>query len=59
MGVLEFYVSADPATGGVPGHVGIVDFDGRGISAGRLNVNRNFNACNQDTVLRKYTGGEE
>ena len=52
-------MSADPATGGVPGHVGIVDFDGRGISAGRLNVNRNFNACNQDTVLRKYTGGEE
>ena len=32
-------MSADPATGGVPGHVGIVDFDGRGISAGRLNVN--------------------
>ena len=63
VGVLEFpqtgYVSADPATGGVPGHVGIVDFDGRGISAGMLNVNRNFNACNQDTVLRKYTGGEE
>ena len=63
VGVLEFpqtgYVSADPATGGVPGHVGIVDFDGRGISAGMLNVNRNFNACNQDTVLRKYTGGVE
>ena len=61
--VLEFpqtgYVSADPATGDVPGHVGIVDFDGRGISAGMLNVNRNFNACNQDTVLRKYTGGVE
>ena len=63
VGVLEFpqagYVSADPATGGVPGHVGIVDFDGRGISAGMLNVNRNFNACNQDTVLRKYAGGVE
>lgn len=53
------FVSSDPATGGTPGHMGIVDFDGMGISAGMLNVNRNFNACNQDTVLRKYVGGGE
>jgi len=53
------YMSSDPASGGTSGHVGIVDFDGSGISAGMLNVNRNFHACNQDTVLRKYTGGEE
>ena len=51
-------IRSDPV-GNASGHVGIVDFDGSGISAGMLNVNRNFHACNQDTVLRKYTGGEE
>ena len=60
---LEFpqpgYISSDPAPDGAPGHVGIVDFDGEGISAGQKNVNRNFSACDQDTVLRKYTGGAE
>jgi hypothetical protein len=61
--VLDFpqagYISADPAGGGVPGHVGIVDFDGKGISAGKDNVNRNFAACSQDTILRRYEGEEK
>ena len=51
------YVSSESARGG-PGHMGIVDFDGKGISAGKDNVNRYFNACNPKTTLRKFAGGE-
>ena len=49
------YVVSEPHEN-CPGHVGIVDFDGIGVSAGRDNVNRRFNACNPQTVMRKFTG---
>ena len=51
------YVSSESARGG-PGHMGIVDFDGKGISAGKDNVHRYFNVCNPKTTLRKFAGGE-
>ncbi len=52
------YVSSEPANSG-SGHLGIVDFDGKGISAGKDNVNRYFNACTTTTRLRKFVGGEQ
>ena len=52
------YISSDPAPPGMPGHVGIVDFDGQGISAGMNNVNRFFKACGSHATLRKYIGEE-
>ncbi len=52
------YISSDPAPAGMPGHVGIVDFDGQGISAGMNNVNRFFKACGSHATLRKYIGEE-
>ena len=48
------FVVADPDD--EMGHVGIMDFDGYGISAGIDNVNRKFEAWVPGTVKRKYTG---
>ena len=48
------FVVADPDD--EMGHVGIMDFDGYGISAGNDNVNRKFEAWVPGTVKRKYTG---
>lgn len=50
------YVVSEPHEN-CPGHVGVVDFDGMGISAGKDNVNRRFNACSPQTIMRKFTGG--
>lgn len=50
------FISSHPSGDDTPGHVGIVDFDGMGISAGMRNVNRNFTAVETETVLRRYTG---
>jgi hypothetical protein len=36
------FIVSEPKYDGNPGHLGIVDFDARGISAGRDNVNRYF-----------------
>ena len=47
------YVAA--SHGSENGHCGITDFDGQGISAGMLNVNRKMNACGNDTTIRKHT----
>ena len=49
------YVVSEPHEN-CPGHVGIVDFDGMGVSAGRDNVNRRFDTCNPKTAMRKFTG---
>ncbi len=46
------YVTAVHGTGN--GHCGIVDFDGQGISAGQLNVNRNMSSCVNGMTMRKY-----
>ena len=40
----------DPETSG---HMGILDFDGCGISAGLSNVNRHFDACTPTTAIRR------
>ena len=60
VGTAEFpqpgYVVSEPHEN-CPGHVGVVDFDGMGISAGKDNVNRRFNACSPQTIMRKFTGG--
>ena len=53
------YISAHPSGDDTSGHVGIVDFDGMGISAGMLNVNRNYFAVGVGNVLRKFTGGDQ
>ena len=47
------YVAAEH--GSENGHCGIVDFDGKGISAGMLNVNRRMDACTAGTTLRKHS----
>ena len=49
------YVVSEPDDSG-PGHLGIIDFDGWGINAGRDNVNRRFKACNPKTMFRRFTG---
>ncbi len=46
------YVSADPDPD-TSGHMGIIDFDGSGISAGTANVNRHFDSCAPGIVIRK------
>jgi len=46
------YVAAEH--GSENGHCGIVDFDGQGISAGMLNVNRRMDACTAGTTHRKF-----
>ena len=40
----------DPETSG---HMGILDFDGCGISAGLSNVNRHFDACTPMTAIKR------
>ena len=46
-------IKSDPSDPGDPwGHVGIVDFDGMGISAGKDNVNRNMGACGVEVMHR-------
>jgi hypothetical protein len=47
------YVAAEH--GSENGYCGIVDFDGKGISAGMLNVNRRMDACTAGTTLRKHS----
>ena len=47
------YVAAEH--GSENGHCCIVDFDGKGISAGMLNVNRRMDACTAGTTLRKHS----
>ena len=46
------FIAADPDPE-ASGHVGIVDFDGFGISAGMSNVNRRFDSCSASVVFRK------
>ena len=40
------------------GHCGIIDFDGRGISAGTRNVNRKFKTWLSGSAFRRYIGGQ-
>jgi hypothetical protein len=53
------FIVAEPRSGNIPGHMGIIDFDGEGISAGQANVNRKFPAVSSGNVYRKYTTEEE
>jgi len=46
------YVAADPDPD-TSGHMGILDFDGFGISAGMANVNRHFETGSSNIVRRK------
>ncbi len=46
------YVAADPDPD-TSGHMGILDFDGFGISAGMSNVNRHFDTGSSNVVIRK------
>ena len=46
------YVAADPDPD-TSGHMGILDFDGSGISAGTSNVNRHFDTGSSNIVRRK------
>ena len=47
------YVAADPDLD-TSGHMGILDFDGCGISAGMSNVNRHFDTGSSNIVRRKW-----
>ena len=47
------YVAADPDLD-TSGHMGILDFDGCGISAGMSNVNRHFDTGSLNIVRRKW-----
>ena len=49
------YVVSEPDETGA-GHLGIMDFDGWGINAGKSNVNRRFEAYGAGITLRKFTG---
>ena len=46
------YVAVDPDPD-TSGHMGILDFDGFGISAGMSNVNRHFDTGSSNVVIRK------
>lgn len=46
------YVFADPDPD-TSGHMGVIDFDGCGISAGMANVNRYFKLNSPSIVIRK------
>ena len=53
------YVVGHPASPG-SGHVGIVDFDGEAIAAGRLNVNRQYGEWLDGTSgYRRYINEEQ
>ena len=52
------FVVAHPNPGGL-GHVGIVDYDGEGIGAGKIRVSRNYALFLDGTCgYREYTGGQ-
>lgn len=46
------FIAADPDPE-ASGHMGILDFDGFGISAGAANVNRYFDTRTANVVLRR------